>query len=215
MSRKRKEPIEALGPAVNGLDLPLFQPAANDAVTLEEELWQPDEHAQDDSEPVFIEDPVTLIIGQTPEAEATAQLARQCGFIVELADLLTALPLPEADSRDASFHALENFENLVDDCAITRRTFVCIFLENTAACELILTQCLESDAYYIGLDAKGEQKDRIFEALKAAGAPDAELAAIAAPMGLRIGATTPEQRAVAIIAEMLASRAGKLKKLRH
>lgn len=212
MSKKRKEPIEGLGPALNGLDLPL--PLAIEAEPgPEEELWQPDDLEMAEVAPDF--EPRVLIIGSNEEALATGALASPCGYEVAWAALQEKTADIEQKMADAKIFALAGFEDIIADCDIDRGTFVCIFLEDPDACELILNQCLASDAFYIGLAAKGEIRDEIFQALKEDGAPDAELAAIAAPMGLNIGADTPEQRAVAIVAEMLAARAGKLKKLRH
>ena len=63
----------------------------------------------------------------------------------------------------------------------------------------------------IGSKTKREQ---VYAALRSQGVPDAELAAVCCPIGLTIKAETPQQIAVSIVAELLASRAGTLVRLR-
>ena len=75
---------------------------------------------------------------------------------------------------------------------------------------------LASDAGYVGaLGSRRTTEDRN-ERLRDAGASDEQLARIYAPCGLDIGSSTVEETAVAILAEMVASRTGRAgESLRH
>lgn len=205
MSKKRIAPDEAFGPAIDGLDLL----AITEHLPLEEKLEE--ENIETDEE--NFTSPVALIIGAGEVAEETAKLCAKCSFLVEI-----ALP-NSASQNDFSFadriYDIPDFENIVQICNIDKDYFVCVFLDNIHDCELVLSQCLASDAMYLGLYGDLQKRDEVFTLLREDGEPDTELAAIAAPMGLNIGAQTAEQKAVAIVAEMLASRAGKLKRLHH
>lgn len=206
MARRSKAPDEALGPAVDGLSL--VQPAQRDQPAPP----MPEAEPEVPEEPVeIVEHPVALLCGQGPVVESVGRLAESCGFIVEhvVREDNSNLSMTEENP----WLRLDNFDNFVEDCAIDRHYFVCIFLDDIADCETILRQCLESQASYIGLWADMEKRSAIFAGLKTAGAPDAELAAVRCPIGLNLGASTPDQLAVAVVAEMLATRQGTMQRL--
>ena len=78
----------------------------------------------------------------------------------------------------------------------------------------MLAQALTSHARYIGMIGSKAKKAQVYAALRAQGVPDAELAAVCCPIGLPVAAETPQQIAVAIVAELLAVQAGTLQRLR-
>jgi xanthine dehydrogenase accessory factor len=63
-------------------------------------------------------------------------------------------------------------------------------------------------ARYLGLIGSSRKVRGVFENLRARGTPEERLAAVRAPIGLSIGAVTPEEIAVSILAEMTAVRRG-------
>ena len=67
---------------------------------------------------------------------------------------------------------------------------------------------------YIGMIGSKSKREQVYAFLRAQGVPDAELAAVRCPIGLSIGAETPRQIAVSVVAELLAARAGTLQRLR-
>jgi xanthine dehydrogenase accessory factor len=66
------------------------------------------------------------------------------------------------------------------------------------------------DLRYLGLIGSKAKVKRIYDALLAEGIPPASLERVHAPVGLDIGAVTPEEIAVAILAELIAVRRGKI-----
>lgn len=207
MARRKIEPDEALGPPVDGLAEPVRPPLAEDLPL--PDMPEPVEEIQPEPE----QRPRLLIFGDGAEAEAVATLAVANGFFVE------AVSLEESERPPADDPAIQNiilpgFENLVAGCGIERDCHICVFLEEPDLCEQVMRQVLASEASYIGMAANPAQKAEIFGLLKADGVPDAELAAVCCPIGLNIGAVTPGQRAVSVVAELLAARAGTLKRLR-
>lgn len=212
MSKRKNDKPEIIEPAINGLEaLAINIPLPEPLITIEEEQEKEPAIPENDGQ---IE-PVILTIGASPEACALATLASSCGWDVEAAAIAEESSLVESFPYARKIIDLESLENIVRDCQIERNFFVCIFLNDNEDCELVLSQCMASDAWYIGLAGGLEKRNEVFSALREDGEPDAELAAIAAPMGLNIGASGPQQEAVAIMAEMLAAKAGKLKRLRH
>lgn len=179
-------------------------------------------------EPDGWDTPVLLLLGDGPVARALARLAAECGFAVDMA-LWDADALPEAEAEGAAteqapdtpgaapdipglrrFLRLAPGEHAVARCGIGRRHFVCIFPEDDAAATRALEDVLASHAFFVGLWATRAERERIWAALRAAGVPDAELAAVRCPLGLGdlddMGG--PVASAVPVLAELLAARAG-------
>lgn len=208
MGRRGREPEEALGPALDGTDEVerLAQYLESGAGVAEEEAAEPMPEPENPQ--------VALICGRGALALAVARLAAACDFVVELA----CKEDPVADDELAALaevtHVLHNYDDFVKACDIDRNHYVCIFEADIEDCKHILSQCLVSEAAYLGVEPDKTGACDIIADLKAAGAPDAELAAICCPMGLNIGARGPEQRAVSIVAELLAAENGVLKRLR-
>lgn len=178
--------------------------------------------------------PVLLLLGDGPVARALARLAAECGFAVDMA-LWDAGALPEAEAGDGTpedvpdstgaapdipglrrFLRLAPEEDAVARCGIGRRHFVCIFPEDEAAATRALEDVLASHAFFVGLWATRAERERVWAALRAAGVPDAELAAVRCPLGLGdlddMGA--PMASAVPVLAELLAARAGGRQRIR-
>lgn len=209
MARHRREPEEMLGPSIDGADqvarLELALRAPVEEELEEERILLPEPEAPQ----------IALICGGGDVALACAKLAAQCGFAIEIVEKDAPEPGDELAAMADAVHVLAGYEDIIEACGIDSDHYVCIFVDDIQDCELILYQCLDSDAAYIGAWADEPERKQIFAKLKEDGAPDAELAAICCPMGLGIGAKTPEQDAVAVVAEILAARCGVLKRLRY
>jgi xanthine dehydrogenase accessory factor len=63
---------------------------------------------------------------------------------------------------------------------------------------------------YLGLIGSKAKVRRIFDALVEEGTPHKSLEAVHAPIGLDIGAITPQEIAVSIVAELIATKHGKI-----
>jgi xanthine dehydrogenase accessory factor len=72
----------------------------------------------------------------------------------------------------------------------------------------LLEAALRTDAAYIGAMGSRRTHDDRLARLRDEGVPEADLARVASPIGLDIGARTPEETAVSIAAEIVAHRWG-------
>lgn len=176
--------------------------------------------------------PVLLLCGAGPLSQDVAVLAGKCGFEVDVAHVPTdEAPAQGAEMRELSLNSpeemlekrfptasrrlvVDDLAGLVEICDIGRGHFVCIDLDGFAESLEALHMALQSHAFYIGLAASREERDEIYAILRGRGVPDAELCAVSCPMGLPVGAETIPQKAVAVVAELLAARAGNLLRLR-
>ncbi len=89
------------------------------------------------------------------------------------------------------------------------RDVVLVFTHDPKFDEPALTSALETDAGYIGALGSRRTQERRIERLREAGLDEERIARIHAPCGLDIGARTPSETAVSVLAEIVAVRAGR------
>lgn len=149
-----------------------------------------------------------FIVGATHTGIALCRLAKVLGYRVTVVDargpFATRERFPEADEvlREWPHEVLER-EGLSAYSEVIVLTHDPKFDIPTLAC------ALRSPARYVGaLGSRVTQQKRIAE-LRAQGFSEADLDRIRAPIGLDIGARTPEEIALAILAEILAVRYGR------
>jgi xanthine dehydrogenase accessory factor len=150
---------------------------------------------------VIVPPPTLRLFGAGPIAEALCALAARSGYRVVVGDPRAAYALAER-YPDAETVSCGWPDDLVAAQPFDRRCFVVSLLHAERYEDLLLPLALRSDARYIG--ALGSRKTHAarVQRLRDAGFTQAELDRIHGPIGLSIGAITPEEIAVAILAEM-------------
>jgi xanthine dehydrogenase accessory factor len=92
--------------------------------------------------------------------------------------------------------------------ALDRRTVICVLTHDAKFDVPVLEIALRLDVGYVGaMGSRRTHEDRL-RRLRAAGLTDAELARLSSPIGLDLGARTPEETAVSIAADIVARRWG-------
>lgn len=157
----------------------------------------------------FAPPPRMLIFGAVDFTAALVRLGKVLGYRVTVCDarevFATRARFPQADD------VLVDWPNRLLDrvgSSLTPRDAVCVLTHDAKFDVPALVGALATDAGYIGaMGSRRTHAERVAR-LREVGVDDAELARIRAPIGLDIGARTPEETAVSICAEMIAERTG-------
>ena len=149
-----------------------------------------------------------LIVGAGHISVPLTRLAKVLDFHVTIVDpreaFATRERLPEADDL-----IVEWPDEVMDRLPINASTAVCILTHDEKFDVPSLVVALRKKAGYIGMvGSKGTRATRD-AALREQGFTDADLARIHGPIGLDIGARTPDEIAVATLAQIVAASHGK------
>jgi xanthine dehydrogenase accessory factor len=155
---------------------------------------------------VFVEpveaEPVLYLFGAGHIATFLAPLAKMVGFRVCVIDdrgeFANAERFPAADEILACPFG-EAFQRI----AITPSSFIAIITRGHSHDHDVLRAALGTHPAYIGMIGSRRKRDLIFRSLSEQGVPAAKLAEVHSPIGLPIGAETPEEIAVSIVAELI------------
>lgn len=158
-------------------------------------------------EPI-LSDPVLYIFGGGHVSAQIIPLASRVGFKVEVIDdrpeFAEAGKFPDA----VRVHQYA-FEGVLGKIPVDESSYLVIVTRGHIHDKTVLEQCLRTKAKYIGMIGSRRKKAMIYEKLLEEGFTKADLDRVHAPIGLEIGAETPEEIAVSIVAELIQVRAGK------
>jgi xanthine dehydrogenase accessory factor len=157
---------------------------------------------------VYPPSPTLLIFGAVHVAQALTRFAKALGFRVVVSDARTKLAtrerFPEADEIIQAWP-----DEALLQVSIEPNTYVAILTHDPKFDEPALIGTLETKAAYIGaVGSRKTNRDRKVR-LREAGVPEAQIEKIRGPVGLDIGANTPEEMAISILAEIIAVRHGR------
>ena len=157
---------------------------------------------------VFEPPPRLVVIGAVDTAEALCAAAKQLGWRTIVADarakFATPDRIPSADEVIVGWPD-EALERVGPDHA----TAVVVLTHEDRFDVPALQHALATEAFYVGALGSRRNQERRREHLLEAGVDEQELERISGPSGLDIGAVSPAETAVSILAEILARRAGR------
>lgn len=102
-----------------------------------------------------------------------------------------------------------SFDDVVGTLPINEDSYLVIVTRGHSHDTSVLAQALRTNAYYIGMIGSKKKVARAFRDLTEQGFLAEDLARVHAPIGLPIGAETPEEIAVSIAAQMIQVRSAK------
>ena len=144
--------------------------------------------------------PQVVICGSSPVAVAIADLARRSGFAVTV-----CAPAAEQSAFAEVERRIEGFALPVDEAAAR---FVVVSTQGRGD-EAALLAALAVDVDYVAFVGSRKKAEALKAALAERGVPAERLEKLKAPAGLDLGAITPDEIAISILAEIVAVRRGK------
>jgi xanthine dehydrogenase accessory factor len=162
---------------------------------------------------VFIEplepSPRLMIVGAGHVSQRLAAVAGDAGFLVHVLD-----DREKFANRDRFPHAAEvivaDIAPYLATAEIPRNSYVVVITRGHTHDLEAMRALAGRECRYVGMIGSRAKVARITDALAGEGVPADWLQRIFAPVGLRIGAVTPEEIAISIAAELIAVRRGVL-----
>jgi len=157
-------------------------------------------------EPVM-SDPVLYVFGGGHVSLQIVPLASLVGFKVVVIDDRPEFADPARFPGAAAVHQYP-FEGVLERLPVDESSYFVIVTRGHLHDKTVLAQCIKTDAAYIGMIGSRRKVAILFKSLLDQGFPQAAIDRVHAPIGLAIGAETPEEIAVSIVAELIGVRAG-------
>jgi xanthine dehydrogenase accessory factor len=149
------------------------------------------------------------IFGAGHCGEKLAPVLSLTGFAVVVVDDRADFANPERFPTADRVVVPESFDGVVSTLPLDEQSYVVIVTRGHSHDKNVLEQALGTPAAYIGMIGSRNKVAKIFDALRQEGFSAEDLARIHAPIGLPIGAETPEEIAISIAAEILQVRASR------
>jgi xanthine dehydrogenase accessory factor len=151
---------------------------------------------------VFVPPPRLVVTGAVHISQELAPMAQRLGYDVTIIDPRTAFATEE---RFGGVRLLADWpDKVLPDVGVDAHTAFAALTHDPKIDDPALLHALAKDCFYIGALGSRKTHGARLERLKAKGVSDAQLARIHAPIGLDIGAISPAEIAVSILAEITA-----------
>ncbi len=155
----------------------------------------------------FAPPPKMYVFGAIDFASAVARIGKFMGYRVIVCDaravFATRERFPSADEVVVAWP-----DEFLKTAEVDKRSVICVLTHDPKFDVPVLKAALATEAGYIGAMGSRRTHNNRTARLKEGGATDDDLARISSPIGLDIGARTPEETAVAIAGEIVALRTG-------
>ena len=200
-----------IGPAVDAAIAEAIAAAANNDLArgVSGRHRLPGLESTDESLEIFVEvslpSPSVVVIGGVHIAIALTTIARSLGYRTIVIDPRRAFGSEERFSHvDRLIQAWP--DKAFEQIRVTSSTAIASLTHDPKIDDPALTLALESPAFYVGALGSRKTHSRRRGRLIAAGLPEADVDRIRGPIGLDIGAQTPEEIGLAIMAEIASAR---------
>jgi xanthine dehydrogenase accessory factor len=149
--------------------------------------------------------PVLYLFGAGHVAYNVYRVAKMAGFDVVVIDDRESYANAERfpDAREV---IAENFDQAVKRVAPNENSYVVIVTRGHRDDMRILRWAVQTDARYLGMIGSKRKVITIYKELEKEGVPAHLFEKVMAPIGLEIGAVTPEEIAVSIVGELIARK---------
>jgi xanthine dehydrogenase accessory factor len=148
-----------------------------------------------------------LVFGAIDFAAAVARVGKFLGYRVTVCDA-RGLFATQARFPDADDVVVDWPHRYLEGVDTDTRTVICVLTHDPKFDVPLLEVALRKPAAYIGAMGSRRTHDDRIARLRGQGLTDAELARLRSPIGLDLGARTPEETAVSVAAELIQLRWG-------
>jgi xanthine dehydrogenase accessory factor len=148
--------------------------------------------------------PRILILGRSPVAQCLAQLANTIGYAVSV------VSSEQAMDGFTGVEMIESQDFNLEGARVTPQTFVVVSTQGIGD-EEALEQALKTNAAYVAFVASKTKATKVMDYLRERGIQPEKVSQVRAPAGLNIGAKSPEEIAVSVLAEIIQMRANAAK----
>ncbi|WP_406277811.1 XdhC family protein [Embleya sp. NBC_00896] len=155
----------------------------------------------------YVPRPRLLVFGSNDYAVAVARAGAFAGYRVTVCDarpvFATADRFPDVDELVVDWP-----DRYLASTRVDARTAVCVLTHDPKFDVPVLVRALRLPVAYVGaMGSRRAHEDRVLR-LREAGLAEAELALLHSPIGLDLGARTPQETAIAVLAEIIRGRHG-------
>jgi len=152
-------------------------------------------------EPILSQETLYLF-GAGHISQSTAAMAKMLGFRVVVID-----PRPEYNNidrfPDADSLIVEEYDSAFSKLNVDDDSYIIIYTPGHVLDEQCLEFAVSTKARYIGMIGSKKKVIDVRERLSQKGVPPQQLDRVHAPIGIGIGAETPEEIAISILAEII------------
>ena len=150
--------------------------------------------------------PATIyLFGAGHTSQATAEMGKKLGFGITVID-----PRPEYNNQERFPNAdsliIEEYGNAFSKLNVDENSYIVIYTIGHVVDEKCLEFAVTTPARYIGMIGSEKKAREVKQRLLQKGVPQQQMDRVHSPIGLEIGAETPEEIAISILAEIIKVR---------
>lgn len=144
-----------------------------------------------------------VVIGAVHISQAMAPIAKLAGYDLEVIDPRTAFATPERFKGTELFPGWP--EEVLEERALDAYCALAAVTHDPKIDDFPIADALRKSCFYVGALGSRKTHGKRVERLKAEGITDEQISRIHAPIGLDIGAASPQEIAVAVMAEIISA----------
>ncbi|MBA7644704.1 putative xanthine dehydrogenase subunit A [subsurface metagenome] len=176
---------------------------------------------QEQSAKIMLEDGIEIFIETIPEQSMVfifgaghlsyyiSRYAKTVNFRVTICDERVEFANRKR-FPDANNIVVEDFESIFDKIDVNKNSYVVIVTKGHKSDEIVLEKAVKTNTKYIGMIGSKRKTLTIFKHLTERGISEQTLKKVHSPIGISIGAVTPEEIALSIVCELV-----KIRRLGH
>ena len=150
-----------------------------------------------------------IIFGAGHITRALAPMMKKIGFLVSVVDDSPDFLKKEYFPDVEDVH-IETMETFAGGLSSDSKTYIVVLSRGFSRDKAVLNQLLRKEFRYIGMIGSQRKIEAMIEGLQKEGIPKEAFTMLKSPVGLDIGAETPEEIAISIAGEIMAMKKGKL-----